>query len=319
MNAADLPVMPDLCNRRFPFHCVTALVLLKKLGVDITLIQMRSVGCYENYKGEILKQTPTPGTTLTERVQITLDVGQWSAVDILPYQFFYGMAGISVRSSGWEDDARALMAPFDAATVRGQANADYEMLKFALSTIDYGHLQRFLGLFEIDSKQDVADRREANFWAALLPTYHIWAGNPRLTVRILQHLFGYRFIIRENIPSSHNIPSTIRSHLGSQYSRLGSELVLGKLFTEYDSGYEVICEVGPEDIIDWLPGKKKRKRLERTLNMCMPGNLEYRIKIRVKRDMSALDETLGRAYLGFGTCLASHSLRIGINKLDREH
>ncbi|RKX28577.1 MAG: hypothetical protein DRP47_03955, partial [Candidatus Zixiibacteriota bacterium] len=228
MNAADLPVMPDLCNRHFPFHCVTALVLLKKLGVDVTKVQMRSVGCYENYRGEILKQTPSQGTTLTDRVQITLDIGQWSAVDLLPYQFFYGMTGLRTRSSGWEDEARALMAPFDAATVRGQANADYEMLKFALSTIDYEHLQRFLGLFDIDSRHDVADRKEANFWAALMPTHHIWAGNPHFTARILQYMFGNKFTIRENIPTSFDIPLAIRSHLGSRFSRLGSELIPGK-------------------------------------------------------------------------------------------
>ena len=203
------------------------------------------------------------------------------------------------------------MAPFDAATVRGQANADYEMLKFALSTIDYEHLQRFLGLFDIDSRHDVADRKEANFWAALMPTHHIWAGNPHFTARILQYMFGNKFTIRENIPTSFDIPLAIRSHLGSRFSRLGSELIPGKSFTENDSGYKVECDVKPNDIRDWLPGKKKRKKLERILNMCMPGNLEYSIKIRVKQEPSVLGTTSKTAYLGFGTYLSSHNLRTG--------
>ena len=309
MTSVNGPVMPDLCHRRFPFHCVTALVLLKKLGVDVTQVNMRAVGCYENYKGEVLEQSPAPGTPLTSEVSILLDIGQWSAVDILPYQFFYGMTGITNRSSGWEEDARALMAPFDAAIVRGKANADYEMLKYALSTIDYQHLKRFLGLFDIDHRRDMADRREANFWAALMPSHHLWAGNPVLTSRILQHMFGHKFSIRENIPSSQKIPPAIRSRLGKEYSRLGSELVLGKSFTEYDSAYEVICETRPNDIKNWLPGKEKRLKLERILNMCMPGNLEYRIRIRIKRTLSTLGATSGKAYLGYGTFLSEHDVR----------
>ncbi|MBU8933886.1 MAG: type VI secretion system baseplate subunit TssG [candidate division Zixibacteria bacterium] len=309
MTTANESVMPDLCHRRFPFHCVTALVLLKKLGVDVTQVNMRAVGCYENYKGEVLEQSPAPGTPLTSGVSISLDIGQWSAVDILPYQFFYGMTGITNRTGGWEDDARALMAPFDAAIVRGKANADFEMLKYALSTIDYQHLKRFLGLFDIDHRRDMADRREANFWAALMPTHHLWAGNPVLISRILQHMFGHKFSIHENMPSSQNIPPAIRSRLGTKYSRLSSELVLGKSFTEYDSTYNIICETRSDDIKNWLPGKKKRKKLERILNMCMPGNLEYWIRIRVKRDPLVLGATSGKAYLGYGTFISGHDVR----------
>ncbi|RKX25370.1 MAG: hypothetical protein DRP47_09910, partial [Candidatus Zixiibacteriota bacterium] len=78
-----------------------------------------------------------------------------------------------------------------------------------------------------------------------------------------------------------------------------------------DSGYKVECDVKPNDIRDWLPGKKKRKKLERILNMCMPGNLEYSIKIRVKQEPSVLGTTSKTAYLGFGTYLSSHNLRTG--------
>lgn len=303
-------LMPDLCNRHLPFHCVTALVLLKKLGVNVTKVNMRAVGCYENYRGEVLKQSPQPGTPLTPEENISLDIGQWSAVDILPYQFFYGGAGVTTRSRGWEERARALMAPFDAATVRGRANADFEMLKYALSTIDYEHLKRFLGLFDIDHRRDMEDRREANFWAALMPTYHLWSGNPILTSRILKHMFGLRFSIKENISSTHAIPQAIRSRLGTKYSRLGSELVVGRSFCDCDSAYEVICETSADDIQNWLPGKKQRKKLERILNMCMPGNLEYSIRIRVNRAPSALGDTSGRAYLGYGTFVGGGELRL---------
>ena len=74
MTTVDGPMMPDLCNRRLPYHCVTALVLLKKLGVNVTEINMRAVGCYENYRGEVLKQSPEPGTPLTPGVSVSLDI-----------------------------------------------------------------------------------------------------------------------------------------------------------------------------------------------------------------------------------------------------
>ena len=86
MSNGITPTMPDLCSRRMPFNFVAALMLLKKVGVDLNKVHLKAVGCYENYKGEILGQKPKAGTELTQSTKIFLKVGKWSAVDIIPYQ-----------------------------------------------------------------------------------------------------------------------------------------------------------------------------------------------------------------------------------------
>ncbi len=301
MNSTQ-PIMPDLCNRRFPFHYATALMLLKSLGVDISRIHLKAVGEYENYKGEIRTQQPEPGTPLTERTEISLEVGFQSAVDYMPYQFFYGIDTRHAHGRKWEDDARCLMAPFDGAVLRWTADAGYETLKFTLSAIEENHIIRLLHQFGFDAKKYVDNTRELIFWTTVLPTYHEWAGNPEKVSIILKYIFDYTFEIVENIPSTHEIPSALRSSLGKSWHRLGSELVLGKSFTDLDSCYEVVvCDVSSQDCVEWLPGKSKRVKLERLLELCMPGNLEYKIRIQVSQQNTTLGYDAAQAYLGVAT------------------
>ncbi len=53
MTQADQKIMPDFCNRRYPFHYTTAISVLAKMGVDVNDIDILAIGTYENYRGEI--------------------------------------------------------------------------------------------------------------------------------------------------------------------------------------------------------------------------------------------------------------------------
>ena len=74
----------------------------------------------------------------------------------MPYQFFYGLAGITNRASDWENNARRLMAPFDAAFIRYMAAASYENMKFNFNFIDDKHLAKYLELYDF-AGVDISD------------------------------------------------------------------------------------------------------------------------------------------------------------------
>ncbi len=310
MSNGITPTMPDLCSRRMPFNFVAALMLLKKVGVDLNKVHLKAVGCYENYKGEILGQKPKAGTELTQSTKIFLKVGKWSAVDIIPYQFFYGVTGSPKVSNKWEDDARNLMAPFDAAVIRSLAQADYEMLKFALSTIDNEHLAKFMKLFDFSLDFRAIDQREIILWASLLPSFYYWSGNPKMVSKVLEYLFGYKFLIEENSAITFKIPDNIVTRLGNKLNQLGTEFVLGREFREYDSGYKVnVIDVASEDLKNWLPGKAKRLKLQKILKLCMPENLQYEIEINVNRNSLSSATVSNSTYLGLSSFVSDKDVK----------
>ena len=295
-------MMPDFCSRRNRLHITTALMNLVQLGVDIGRIRLLADGEQENYKGEIHEQEPAPGTPITPTTEIVLKVGFPSAIDQMPYQFFYGLFTNSARTSEWEMRSRELMAAFDAELIRHLAVASYQEKKYTLSFVDMDHLARFLSLFAFDVRQYSRDVKEALIWSALFPTFHYWAGNPRYVEKALSLIFGYEFRIKENVAREYEIPEPLRYKLGSASDRLGRGTILGRSFTERDSCYEVIMRgVAPDDVKRFLPGQPGRKKLEEVLSICMPGDLEYRLKIRPKRSQFRLGQKEKRSYLGYAT------------------
>lgn len=303
MSDRAVHTMPDFCNRRAPFHFTTALMALMKLGVDIDRVNVLAVGEYENYRGEVREQEPDPGTSISERTRITLKVGYWSAVDTMPYQFFYGLGNSGERTAEWEDRARNLTAPFDAAVIRHAAVSAYQQLKYSMGFGDMEHIGRFLGLFAFDLKKDAASTNEAMIWTALFPTFHAWAGNPRFVERILRILFGYEFEIAENVVGKYEIPKDLRYQLGSTRDRLGQGTIMGRSFVEQDSRYTVTIKgVEPSNVRGFLSGQKNRKKLEQILALCMPGDLEYSVQVRPKGRRLELGKKDGSSYLGYNTC-----------------
>ncbi|SYZ72873.1 hypothetical protein TRIP_C20988 [Candidatus Zixiibacteriota bacterium] len=294
------PLMPDLCNRRYPFHYTTALCLLIKLGIDISQIEILAIGEFENYKGEILWQEPAPGAVLTADARIRLKVGYPSAIDFMPYQFFYGLAGSERHSASWEEQAREILAPFDSSVIRHNAAAEYHTLKFNLGLVDRKQLSDFLQLFNFELSAESDEDQKALIWTTLMPFFHFWAGNGGLTEKALELIFGYEFDIIENTFGQFVIPEEIRYILGSPSGRLGRETVLGNRFHDYDSNYEIIIKgISSEEVRNFLPGGLNRKRLDAILRFCMPNHLDYRLKFEVKNKNTIIGRENRAAYLGY--------------------
>lgn len=300
MSAPRSNVMPDFTGRRNAFHYTTALNTLLKMGVDLNKVDLLAVGEYQNYRGEIFEQNPEPDTPLGASTKITLKVGFSSAVDQMPYQFFYGLAGIRASTGKWEDAARCMMAPFDAAVIRNHAFAKFKDLKSNLGLIDYNHLKSFLQLFEFALDRETDDLRESSVWASVYPAFNLWAGSPVLVCRVMKALFGYDFEIRENTPTEHSIPASCQSKLGARSDRLGDGFILGKKFTDYDSGYELLIKnVRQDQVKALLPGGAARKKIERALDTFMPSDLIYRIRVKVRGERTAIGKKEHKNYLGY--------------------
>lgn len=295
--------MPDFCNRRNPFHYTTAINLLISKGIDPDGIDLLAVGEYENYKGEVRSQKPEPGVVLRSDTRILLEVGFSSAVDVMPYQFFYGLRG---RKAGaqWETAARHLMAPFDGAVIRHESIARYLALRYNFAVQDSDHVRQYMKLFDFDLEVETGDSSMAQVWAALLPVFNEWSGNPTEVEKVLARVFGYRFRIIENTEWEFAVPSEMRYTLGSKTGRLGHESVIGATFSERDTSYCVqIHGIRQEDVHTFLPGGRLRGRLEKILALCMPSHFNYSISfITTGRGIKIGDRQTG-AFLGFATRL----------------
>ncbi len=294
-------IMPDFAGGRYRFHCLTAINLLEGMGMALGDIHIRAAGEYENYRGEIRSQDPAAGTAIAPGSPIVLEVGCDSAVDFMPYQFFYGLQGIRDTGDKWETDARSLMAPFDAAKIRYEAAMRMHALRYDFGVTDAGHIKRFVELFEYREGVEEREAGERVFLAAILPSLHLWGGNPSAVTVVLKRLFGYDVRVRENVRTSTAIPEDIRYRLGSKTDMLGSGTIIGGSFDECDSMYEVeLAGVPPADVRDLLPGGRKRRRIERFLDFCMPGDVDYKIAVRVERPAARIS---GERFLGYSTYL----------------
>ncbi len=301
MNPAPDQRMPNFCDRHHPFHYATALGVLAKLGVDVHRIRLLAVGEYRNYCGEVQEQSPAPGTVLTDDTPVVLKVGYPSAVDYMPYQFFYGLTNGSERGTTWEESARIFMSPFDAAVIRYEAITLYQSLKYSFGSVEPAHLLKFLHLLDF-TPQKTSPVAELMFWASVFPDFHNWGGNPLFVEKVLRYFLKHEVRIVENVPSDYEIPVTLRTRLGRGLCRVGKDMVLGRSFREWDSCYEVqVRDVPPEEVPDFLPGQEKRRLLEWLLSVCMPNNLDYRITLKTTRRKFSLGKRDRRGYLGYSS------------------
>jgi len=294
-------IMPDLTGRRYRFHYLTAINLLESMGVSLGDIRVRAEGEYENYRGEIRTQEPAPGAPIPPGSIITLYVGCGSAVDFMPYQFFYGLQGIRDSDDTWETAARSVMAPFDTAMIRYLAAMRMMALRYDFGVMDAVHVRRFMELFGCRPGDEIQGEGRMAFLAAILPSLHLWGGNPTAVAIILKRMFGYHARVKENVKSSTSIPEDIRYRLGSRAGRLGSETVIGRSFEECDSRYEVeLADVPPAEVRDLLPGGRTRRRIETFLSFCTPEDMDRTIAIKVRRQAA---RAATKQYLGYSTYL----------------
>ena len=176
------------------------------------------------------------------------------------------------------------MAPFDAATIRYAAAMRMQALRYDFGITDGGHIRRFMELFEYRPGDEAQGAGKITFLAAILPSLHLWGGNPSAVTVVLKRLFGYDVRLKENVKASTPIPEDIRYRLGSKAARLGSETVIGRSFEECDSRYEVeFVGVPPGEIRDLLPGGRTRRRIEAFLDFCTPGDMDRTIAVKVEK------------------------------------
>ena len=275
-----------------------------KLGVDPGRIEILAVGEYKNYRGQVHAQTPAPGTEISSDTPIVLEVGYPSAVDWMPYQFYYGLGGLRDSNTTWEDNARRMMAPFDAAVVRYNAIAHFEDMKYQLAFVHENQLKRFNALFDFIPNGIALTLEEMLRWAVLLPTFHDWSGNAEKTAQVLSSFFGLQFTIVENTCGTFEIPKELRYHLGQGQGRLGRKTIVGKSFTEYDSSCEVIISgIKSKRVEEYLPGRKKRKKLDWMLKICLPGNFNYRLSFRVTDRQTRVGDRESGGLMGYTSYL----------------
>jgi len=276
-------LMPDLVNRRAKMHYVTALNELVRIGVDIARIHILAVGEFENYAGEIRRQTPAPGTELGPRTDISLEIGFSSAVDEMPHQFFHGFDGHAVGHD-WEYKARCLMAPFDAAVIRHDSWALFRILQLSFGYLDRSQLEQFLGVFDVPLPEEHLSEKELLLLAMLMPAFNEWGGNAESVTDAIELFLGYCCDIEESIPGRYEIPADLHYRLGDTANRLGRATVLGRSFVECDSAYRLTVRgVEAAKIRDFLSGQPLRRKLEWFLKLVMPGHLEYEIRVRPRR------------------------------------
>jgi len=294
--------MPDLTNRRAKMHYVTALNELSRLGIHMTRVELLAVGEYRNYAGEVYAQEPEPGEEIGPETLVRLEVGCSSAVDRFPHQFFTGLEHRPDRGRYWEDAARRLMAPFDAAVIRHEAWSLYHVLRMSFSYIERKHLERFLGAFDIQLPSVPLSDEEMLLLSMVMPAYHDWAGNPETVRAAIELFFGFRRVdIEESIPGRYTIPNSLRYRLGAPKERLGRATLVGTSFIECDSSYRVtIRDIDAEQLAQLLPGRPLRKKFDWFLGLVMPGNLVYTLCLAPRRRYTKLGSR-DRSHLGFGT------------------
>ena len=299
MKDTQTRVMPDFCDRHFRTHYVTALNALSRMGVDLNRIDLIAIGMQENYRGEVHYQEPAAGTPIGPQTEIRLKIGASSAVDYMPYQFFYGLHGVTRRVEKWEDKARSLMAPFDGAVIRYTARCHEEALTYGSGLVDRRHIIRFLKLFEFEVDAYLPDN-ELLILASLLPQYQYWSGNADFLVHVLSLIFPFTFEVTENVRKRYEVPDAIRTRLGRANARLGAETVLGGSFVEGDSAYRVtVSDIPAERANDLVPGKPLRTKLEWLIERCMPSHLVNEIELRINRRAARLGRDSGTARVGY--------------------
>jgi len=99
-------------------------------------------------------------------------------------------------------------------------------------------------------------------------------------------------------------PSAVHYRLGARAGRLGRESIVGRTFSECDSCYKVIIGgIKREDVVEFLPGKPRRKKLEWFWTSACPATwiIAYAFEVENKGLITGKDSRC--AFLGYATHL----------------
>lgn len=297
-------IMPDLANPGSSTPFVHKLAGLKRVGVALENVRLLLNGEFENYKGEIIHQLPPPGEEIDPSAVMLLVVGCSSMVDQLPPSLFFVPRKRYVDFDKMELESRKLFSCFDSMMSKIKATLEYILLVYDSVFLERTFSKRFIGAFGFP--EDGWSSEELFFWMMLLPGFHRWAGTKKGTEEVLAQFLNTRVRIKENQKGENNLPIELQSLLGERSNRLGLDWFLGNCFSECESSFKVI--IGPvsvSQVRDFLPLGPKRKKLDRILNHCVPGQLRWNVALELKQKEKnfTLGETTPNCVLGYSAYL----------------
>lgn len=296
--------LPDLVNPLSPASFAHTLIWLRRCGIDLENVRVLMKGVFENYKGEIIAHSPPAGTEADSSTMIVLEVGCPSMVDLLPPSLFFDPRKKYRDFDRMELRSRKLFSCFDSAIGKIIAILEYILLVYDSVFLERSFSKEFLGAFGFP--EEGWNSEELFLWTVLLPCFHQWAGTKKGTEEVLSRLLGTKIRIEENKRGDNSLPRKIQSFLGEDSCKLGQNLTLGNSFSECESSFKVV--IGPisaYQVHDFLPHGFKKKKLDRILNHCVPGQLRWSTALKLKRkekDFSLGENTLN-CVLGYSTYL----------------
>ena len=298
-------LMPDLVNPQARIDFVQALLTLKQCGVEWKNMRLFASGTFENYRGEVVKQEPKPKTEITPSTQVTLWLGFPSIFDSLPYQLFFGAKEWHRDTVNLEQRARKFLACFDSSFIQILSRLEYVLLVYNLVFLEKDFCQHFLEAFGFPISE--WEEEEILLWMTFLPTFHLWAGTREETEKILSTFLQARFNIEENIKGENQLPPELKSRPGEKSNHLGQNWLLGSGLSECDSTYRVnIGPISVDQIKEFLPDQGKRKKLERILALSTPGQLQYKVSLKLRQQDKkfSVGKDSKNSLLGYATYLS---------------
>jgi predicted component of type VI protein secretion system len=263
--------MPDLvrAGRLARQSIDSALTTLYALGVDDARIVIESAG--RGWEpGTIVEQTPPPGTALTARTRVVLEVAGASAIDSLPF---------AMRDED-ENEFRSdrFFALFDSPLAklahRVRRGGDY----FVASPDDMVRTRRWIEeIFQLSAERWTEQRWFAI--ARLLPALHRIAGR-ELALRVACRLV---FSLPVESVTMHaglvKLDEARTTRLGSGNARLGVDSIAGAGLRDEAS---VEVRFGPVDLAMYLAhtGDRARRERDALYRLVLPMHLARSVRER---------------------------------------
>jgi hypothetical protein len=298
------PIMPNLANPHSAVPFIQALSQLKSSGVSLENVRLLLKGVFESYRGEIVHQLPPPGEVIDSSSVILLFVASSSMVDRLPPSLFLAPKEKYTDYSSMELESRKLFSCFDSTIIKMAAILKYAQLVYNSVFAETSFARQFVRAFGFPDEGWSPE--ELFLWANLLPSYHQWGGTRKGTEEVLSRFLQTKVRIEEKRRGENPLPPELFSRLGRKASRLGSDWSLGSRYSECESTFGVM--VGPISALhvhDFLPSGPKRKKLDRILKHCVPGQLRWKVTVRLRRSEKSfsLGQNTANCILGYTTHL----------------
>lgn len=296
------PIMPNLANPHSPVPFIQALSQLKSSGVSLENVRLLLKGVFESYKGEIVHQLPPPGEEIDPPAVILLFAASPSTVDRLPPSLFLAPKEKYADYSTMELESRKFFSCFDSTMTKMAVTLKYVHLVYNSVLAEVSFTRQFVRTFGFPDEGWSAE--ELFLWASLLPSYHQWGGTKRGTEEVLSRFLRAKVTIQEKRRGENPLPKKLSSRLGGRASRLGSGWSLGSRYSECESTFGVV--VGPisaPQVRDFLPPGPKRKKLDRILRYCVPGQLRWNVAVRLRpgEKSFSLGRNTANCVLGYST------------------